>query len=163
MRLCLQTVLVPLSASAALILSSSFALASSDASPAAPSSAAPAAAAASSLSVAEVQALADAGKFADAEKKAAELSQKDPQNAEAFNLLGFSLRKQNKWKPSIEAYKKALKIKPDYPQAKEYLAVAYLNTGNVGAAKILHAELSKSNPDLAKMVETEAKRLKVKW
>ena len=137
------------------------AFASGDApSPSAPSSAS---APASAVSLAEVQALVDAGKFADAEKKATELTQKDEKNAEAFNLLGFSLRKQEKWNPSIDAYKKALKLKPDYAQAKEYLAVAYLNTGYVDAAKAIHRDLSKKHPDLAKMVKTEAKRLKVKW
>ena len=171
MRLRRLSLLGFVSTSTSLLLVSGNAFASGDAPAPAPSQNAPAesvpaqstSAVSPSDSVSEVQALVDAGKFVDAEKKATELTQKDPSNAEAFNLLGFSLRKQSKWKPSIDAYKKALKIKPDYAQAKEYLAVAYLNTGAVKPAKKLHAELAKSNPDLAKMVETEAKRLKVKW
>lgn len=127
----------------------------------APATEAPAAAPKAQMSAAEIQALADAGNFADAEKNAKAALEKE-KSAELYNLLGFSQRKQNKWDDSIKSYKEALKLKPDFPQAKEYLAVAYLNKGKKADAKKLHTELKKSHPDLAKMIEDEAMRLKIK-
>lgn len=135
--------------------------------PSAPAAAAPAEtktdAPAAAGVVAEAQALADGGKHSDAEKLLAAAIKKGEKSPEAFNLLGFSQRKQGKFKPAIASYEKALKAKPDYPQAKEYLAVAYLNAKQPKKAKALHDELAKSHPDLAKMIADEAARLKVKW
>lgn len=117
----------------------------------------------SALVLAEIQALNDAERFAEAEKLARETIAAHKTNAQLYNLHGFALRKLKKWDASIAAYKEALKINPDFPQAKEYLAVAYLNLRKVSEAKKLHAELKGEFPDLALMIENEAKRLKVKW
>jgi Flp pilus assembly protein TadD len=113
--------------------------------------------------IAEVQALADAGKYKEAEKKARTLTEKDNSSAEMYNLLGFVLRKQKRFGESVAPYQEALKLKPDFAQAKEYLAVSYLNTKEFKAARSLYEELKSSHPALAKQVEVEAKRLKAKW
>jgi tetratricopeptide (TPR) repeat protein len=113
--------------------------------------------------LAEVQALVDAKKYKQAEQQAIEALRVGGPDAEIYNLLGFARRKQKQWDESISAYRKALEMKPDFSQAKEYLAVAYLNSNQVAAAKALHQELAKSAPELAVMVEMEARRLKVKW
>jgi tetratricopeptide (TPR) repeat protein len=112
--------------------------------------------------VAEVQALADAKKFGQAEAKARAFLKRDPTIAELHNLLGFSLRKQSKFSDSLASYQEAIKLKPDFPQAKEYLAVSYLNMKESKPALALYNELKTSHPNLAKMIELEAKRLKIK-
>ncbi|MCA2961791.1 MAG: tetratricopeptide repeat protein [Silvanigrellales bacterium] len=113
--------------------------------------------------VSEVQALVDAKRFKEATTKARAFVTKDTGNAQMYNLLGFALRQQKQWVDSVAAYQEALKLRPDYVQAKEYLAVAYLGMGETKAAKALHDELKTTHPALAKAVATEAKRLKVKW
>lgn len=115
--------------------------------------------------VAQAQALADVGKFAEAEAIAREglKAAGNPPSAELHNILGYALRNQKKWKPAVAAYKQALELKPDFAQAKEYLAIAYLHLKDIKAAKALQTDLAKSRPDLASMIDAEAKRLKVKW
>ncbi len=46
--------------------------------------------------------------------------------AEAYNMLGFSLRKQGKYDEAIRQYKKALDINPKFAEAHEYIGEAYL-------------------------------------
>lgn len=113
--------------------------------------------------VSEVQALADAKRFKEATAKARAFIEKDTGNAQMYNLLGFALRQQKQWTDSVAAYQEAIKLRPDYAQAKEYLAVAYLGMGEAKAAKALHDELKATHPALARAIATEAKRLKVKW
>lgn len=50
----------------------------------------------------------------------------DSKDAAALNQLAFSLRKTGKIDQAIIMYHKALKIKPNFPQAREYLGEAYL-------------------------------------
>jgi tetratricopeptide (TPR) repeat protein len=50
----------------------------------------------------------------------------DPTNADALNELGFSLRKVGRLPESLEAYQKALELKPDHIDANEYLGELYL-------------------------------------
>ena len=52
----------------------------------------------------------------------------DSSNADAFNLLGFSYRKQGKAQlpKAFEAYRQALRLDPGHRGAHEYLGEAYL-------------------------------------
>ena len=112
------------------------------------------------ISLSEVKALVDAGQFKSAVKKGLKLA-KAEKNAEAYNLVGYSYRKLKSYKKSIKAYKLALKYDPDLHQAKEYLAVAYLNTGKTKRAKKLYNELKKDAPELADMLKKEADKLNI--
>jgi tetratricopeptide (TPR) repeat protein len=53
---------------------------------------------------------------------------------EAYNMLGFSLRKQGKYDAAIKQYKKALDINPDFAEAHEYIGEAYLGIGDRDSA-----------------------------
>lgn len=59
----------------------------------------------------------------------------DPQNADAFNLLGYSLRKSGDVNAAFAAYDKALALDPKHKGAHEYLGEAYLEVGNVAKAE----------------------------
>jgi len=50
----------------------------------------------------------------------------DPDNADALNMLAYSQRKTGKIDEAFENYKKALQLRPDFPEAREYLGEAYI-------------------------------------
>ncbi len=54
---------------------------------------------------------------------------KEPENADAWNYLGFSLRKLNRVDEAFAAYDQALRIDPEHDGANEYLGELYLMTG----------------------------------
>jgi cytochrome c-type biogenesis protein CcmH/NrfG len=54
-----------------------------------------------------------------------------PQNANAWNYLGFSYRKSGNLNKAFPAYEQALKIDPKHRGAYEYLGEAYLQAGNL--------------------------------
>ena len=54
--------------------------------------------------------------------------------AEAYNMLGYCLRKLGKVDEAFSNYEKALKLKPDFPEAREYYGEAYLQNGNLAGA-----------------------------
>jgi tetratricopeptide (TPR) repeat protein len=59
----------------------------------------------------------------------------DPQNADAWNYLGFSYRKSGNLNKAFPAYEQALKIDPKHRGAYEYLGEAYLQSGNLPKAQ----------------------------
>lgn len=61
-------------------------------------------------------------------------------NADVFNLLGFSLRKQSKFDEAYDYYAKALKLDPNHKSAHEYLGELYIQKGDLAKAK-QHAEI----------------------
>ena len=71
----------------------------------------------------------------------------DNQEADIYNLLGFSLRKSGDYATSLTYYNKALALQPDFKPAREYLGELYLDMGDVAKAKEQLAELSKLCPD----------------
>jgi tetratricopeptide (TPR) repeat protein len=58
-----------------------------------------------------------------------------PQNADAWNYLGFSYRKSGNLDKAFPAYEQALKIDPKHRGAYEYLGEAYLQAGNLPKAQ----------------------------
>lgn len=60
--------------------------------------------------------------------------QANPQHHEAYSMLGYALRKTDKPREALEAYNRALAIKPDYAPALEYRGIAHLMLGNKKAA-----------------------------
>lgn len=54
---------------------------------------------------------------------------KEPNNADAHNLLGFSYRWMDRMDESFASYGKALAIEPNHRGAHEYVGMAYLKVG----------------------------------
>jgi Flp pilus assembly protein TadD len=70
----------------------------------------------------------------------------DTQQADVYNLLGFTLRKTGDFKTSLTYYTKALELQPDHKAAHEYLGELYVETGNIEKAKEQLAVLAKLCP-----------------
>jgi cytochrome c-type biogenesis protein CcmH/NrfG len=70
----------------------------------------------------------------------------DTQQADVYNLLGFTLRKTGDLKTSLTYYTKALELQPDHKAAREYLGELYVETGNMAKAKEQLAILAKLCP-----------------
>lgn len=54
---------------------------------------------------------------------------------EAWNLIGFTSRKLGDYPHSFEAYRVALRLKPDFALAHEYYGEGLLETGDLAGAK----------------------------
>jgi Flp pilus assembly protein TadD len=70
----------------------------------------------------------------------------DTQQADVYNLLGYTLRKTGDFKTSLTYYTKALELQPDHKAAREYLGELYVETGNMEKAKEQLAVLAKLCP-----------------
>jgi tetratricopeptide (TPR) repeat protein len=84
--------------------------------------------------------------------------------AEAYNMLGFCLRKLGKVKEALSRYEKALKLKPDFPEAREYYGEAHLQNGNLAGALEQYRILEQSGSEeaqelLAKIEEYKNRQL----
>jgi cytochrome c-type biogenesis protein CcmH/NrfG len=78
----------------------------------------------------------------------------DTQQADVYNLLGFTLRKTGDFKTSLTYYTKALELQPDHKAAREYLGELYVETGNLAKAKEQLAILAKLCPSGCEERET---------
>lgn len=85
-------------------------------------------------------------------------TQLDPNYAEAWNMLGYSLRKTGDSKKAFEAYWECLRLKPDYVPAHEYLGEAYLEAGNVEKAQSELAWLKDKDATLAAELEKKIQK-----
>src|SRR6185436_13414284 len=54
---------------------------------------------------------------------------------EAWNELGFALRNQGRYTESLQAYDEALRLRPNFPEALEYLGEAYVKLGRLEDAR----------------------------
>jgi Flp pilus assembly protein TadD len=77
----------------------------------------------------------DAGDFQGAIRILTVLTQKDPGNADAFNLMGYSLRKTGQTQLALEYYNRALGLMPKHLGANEYLGELYVELGQMDKAK----------------------------
>lgn len=87
----------------------------------------------------------------------------DNQQADVYNLMGFTLRKTGDFKTSLTYYTKALELQPDHKAAREYLGELYVETGNMDKAKEQLASLQNLCPagceeleDLQKAIAAKA-------
>jgi Flp pilus assembly protein TadD len=92
-----------------------------------------------------VRAKIKANDYAAALAKLRDLAE-DTQQADVYNLLGFTLRKTGDFKTSLTYYTKALELQPDHKAAREYLGELYVETGNMAKAKEQLAILAKLCP-----------------
>ncbi|AKJ28239.1 tetratricopeptide repeat protein [Caldimonas brevitalea] len=74
-------------------------------------------------------------RWAEAVTHLRKVVERDPNNADAHNLLGYSYRWQNRMDESFAHYGKALAIDPQHRGAHEYVGVAYLKVGNPAKAE----------------------------
>lgn len=58
-----------------------------------------------------------------------------PENADGFNLLGYSYRNLKRMDEALTAYNQALKLDPKHKGAHEYIGVAYIQLGQLDKAK----------------------------
>ena len=70
----------------------------------------------------------------------------DNQQADVYNLLGFTLRKTGDVTTALTYYNKALELKPDHKAAREYLGELYVETGHMDKAHEQLAALEKLCP-----------------
>ena len=61
--------------------------------------------------------------------------QREPNNADAWNLLGHAYRNTGDLDNSFKAYGRALEIDPKHRAAHEYVGEAYLQAGNLPKAE----------------------------
>ncbi len=58
----------------------------------------------------------------------------DPKFVAAWNNLGFCYRKVKQYDKAFDAYSQAINLKPEYPNAHEYMGRTYLAMGNKDCA-----------------------------
>lgn len=91
----------------------------------------------------DARALIRAQKWKSAASLLKQIVRADPRNAEANNLLGYSLRKTGDYKNAQGFYLKALKLDPRHKGANEYLGELYVEIGQLAKANKQLATLEK--------------------
>ena len=74
-----------------------------------------------------------------------EVTQTQPNNADAWNYLGFAYRSVERYDEAFAAYNKALLINPHHIGANEYMGELYLMTGDVDSAEQMLQVLANNN------------------
>jgi tetratricopeptide (TPR) repeat protein len=83
------------------------------------------------------------GEYAEAIRLLEAVVARDERNADAYNLLAYSIRKSGDPAKAIPLYEKALAIDPKHRGAHEYIGEAYLILGDLPKAKEHLAALDK--------------------
>ena len=94
-------------------------------------------------------ALSNAGDWQGAEGKYRAAIRADRKIPEAWNGLGHALKMQRRYDGALLAYDQALKLRPNYPQALEYLGETYVELGRLDDARDVLARLAKLDGGLA--------------
>lgn len=76
----------------------------------------------------------DAGNYAASIEVLNKTVSKDPGNADAYSLLGYSHRKLKQYEEAEHYYGKALSLDPEHVSALEYLGELYVETGRLADA-----------------------------
>ena len=92
-------------------------------------------AAATGVTLASAQQKIDAGDYRGAIPILTDIVKADPNNADALNLMGFSLRKTGQTDLALQYYNKALGLMPKHLGANEYLGELYVELGQMDKAK----------------------------
>jgi Tfp pilus assembly protein PilF len=103
----------------------------------------------------------EAGRFAEAIPLLEGVVARDPRNADAYNWLGYAVRRNGDPAAAIPIYEKALDIDPKHRGAHEYIGEAYLMLGDLDKARQHLARLDtlcflpcSEYRDLKKAIET---------
>jgi tetratricopeptide (TPR) repeat protein len=83
----------------------------------------------------EAQAEIESGNFEESRSMLEEILRFEPENADAYNLLGYSLRNLGEMELSMENYVKALAIDPKHANALEYQGELFLKMGQQADAE----------------------------
>ncbi len=86
------------------------------------------------------------GEAAAAVAEAAEAERLDPKSPEPHVMRGLALASVDRESDAAEAFRAALKLDPDHPQALYYLAAVELNAGHAAAARGLLQRLLTVSP-----------------
>jgi tetratricopeptide (TPR) repeat protein len=89
----------------------------------------------SGYSLDDARSLIERGRYRDAIGVLRHVVDAEPRNADALNLLGFSLRKNGDMRNAQGFYLKALKIRPNHRDANEYLGELYVEIGQFEKAR----------------------------
>lgn len=90
-----------------------------------------------------------AKEYNKAQNKFADVLRAFPEHYKAANELGYVLRKQGAYESAIGAYTLALNIYPEFLQAVEYRAEAYVAVGFYDEARDAYMRLFRENTELA--------------
>ncbi|HEX5054936.1 MAG TPA: tetratricopeptide repeat protein [Gammaproteobacteria bacterium] len=94
--------------------------------------------------------LKKAGKsFEKAAGKFEKAVQYNPELYQAWSAFGHALRKTGDYERSLEAYKNALALEPNYHEAIEYQAEAHLHLAQYEKVKAAYARLLREKPEFA--------------
>ena len=104
--------------------------------PASPRASAPAAKPANA-DFAAAKAAIDRKDYASAIASLNKVTQAEPRNPEAWNLMGFATRKSGNPRGSLAHYQKAMEIDPKHLGAHEYMGEAYLMLDELANAETL--------------------------
>lgn len=111
----------------------------------------------------------DAGDFRNAIPILTVLVQKEPNNPDALNLMGYSLRKTGQTNMALQYYNRALVLNPKHLGANEYLGELYVELGQMDKAKERLAVLGAAcgtcaqEQDLRKAITTGVPNAKKSW
>lgn len=86
---------------------------------------------------ANAKAAIDRKDYAGAIAALTRVTQAEPRNPEAFNLLGFATRKSGNPRGSLVHYQKALELDPKHLGAHEYMGEAYLMLDDLPNAEVM--------------------------
>jgi len=90
-----------------------------------------------------------AKEYAKAQEKFTQVLRAFPEHYKAANELGYVLRKQGAFESAIGSYTLALNIYPDFLQAVEYRAEAYVAIGLYDEARDAYMRLFREDAELA--------------
>jgi tetratricopeptide (TPR) repeat protein len=76
-----------------------------------------------------------------------------PAFPEAWNELGFALRKSGQYPEALTAYDRALQLRPNFPEALEYQGEAYVKLGRLDEARKILARLRALDPAHARELD----------
>jgi tetratricopeptide (TPR) repeat protein len=101
----------------------------------------------SSYEVEEAQSEIDKGDFEEAIVMLEEIIFFEPEDADALNLMGFSLRSTDRFDEAMEMYNEALTYDPDHQGALEYQGELFLKLGDQASAEANLQKLTDLCPD----------------
>lgn len=96
--------------------------------------------------------LAEAEEWAEARKIFEQLDVEKPRDPDVLNMLAYTQRKTGDLDTAIENYRRALEIRPKFPQAREYLAEAFLQAA-LREAEMLRSYEADGKEELGELVE----------
>ncbi|MBB4237829.1 tetratricopeptide repeat protein [Rhizobium esperanzae] len=86
----------------------------------------------------------------------------DNQQADVYNLMGYTLRKTGDYRTSLTYYTKALELQPDHKAAREYLGELYVETGEMAKAEEQVSSLKQLCPSGCEELEDLQKAIAAK-